>query len=68
MAAIPAAIVPIPLALSMITVLIVGTPASDVVPIVLAALVSHAIATGLRSPGRPAPSPAACPERRSKAD
>jgi H+/Cl- antiporter ClcA len=47
MAAVPAAIVPIPLALAVIVVLVVGLSPMNTLPVVLASLMSFAVAHGL---------------------
>jgi hypothetical protein len=44
---IPAAIVPIPLALATIGIVIIGVPFTDALPVFLAALVSYSITHGL---------------------
>ncbi len=45
--AVPAAIVPIPLALAAIGIVIIGLPASDILPVFIAALVAFSITHGL---------------------
>ena len=45
--AVPAAVVPIPLALAAIGIIVVGVPFTDALPIFLAALVAFAITHGL---------------------
>jgi hypothetical protein len=47
MAAVPAAIVPIPLALAVIVIIVVGLSPMNAVPVVLASLVAFAVAHGL---------------------
>ncbi|MCB0001357.1 MAG: chloride channel protein [Anaerolineae bacterium] len=51
MAAVPAAIVPIPVALAVIVALIVGLSPLNVVPVVLASMTSFAVVRGLSSGG-----------------
>ena len=45
--AVPAAIVPIPLALAAIGIVIIGVPFADALPVFLAALVAYSITHGL---------------------
>ena len=47
MAAVPGAIVPIPLSVGIIVLLVVGTPVTEAVPILLAALVAYSVTHGL---------------------
>ena len=47
MAALPGAILPIPLTLSIIVLLITGVPPTEVIPVVVAALTSYFITHGL---------------------
>lgn len=49
--AVPAAIVPIPLALAAIGIVIIGLPANDILPVFLAALVAFSITHGLNFGG-----------------
>jgi len=45
--AVPAAIVPIPLALAAIGIVIIGLPPNDILPVFIAALVAFSITHGL---------------------
>ena len=47
MVAVPAAVVPIPLALGVIGILIIGLPPTNTVPVLMAALIAFAIARGM---------------------
>jgi hypothetical protein len=47
MAAVPGAIVPIPLSAGIIVLLVVGTPVTEAVPVLLAALVAFSVTQGL---------------------
>ena len=47
MAAVPGAIVPIPLSIGIIVLLVVGTPATEAVPVLLAALIAYSVTRGL---------------------
>jgi H+/Cl- antiporter ClcA len=57
MAAVPGAIVPIPLSVGIIVLLVLGTPGTEAVPILLAALVAYSVTKGLGllGGGKPAP-------------
>ena len=57
MAAVPAALLPIPLGLSVIVLLITGLPATEATPIPLAALVAYFITHGLLGLGGPQAGP-----------
>ncbi len=45
--AVPAAIVPIPFAIAAIGIVIIGLPASDIIPVFISALVAFSITHGL---------------------
>jgi hypothetical protein len=58
MAAVLGAVVPIPLSAGIIVLLVVGTPVTEAVPILLAALVAYSVTQGLGLLGGGKPAPA----------
>ena len=53
--AVPAAIVPIPLAVAAIGLIVVGVSATDALPIIISAIVAYSITNGLLKGGKETP-------------